>query len=148
MTLAAQLAKKPFVWGIDGGVSTGLAKWDRRNRKFVEILTLDFWAAYEHVLQDDPQTTEIIIEAPRLISPTFSYGESARRKREKIAGNIGGVKRESQLLADGFRRKGFTVTEEKPHGPKWPDEYFKRVTGWQGRTSQHGRDAGKLVFAT
>jgi hypothetical protein len=32
------------------------------------------------------------------------------------------------------------------HGTKWAADYFARVTGFKGRTSEHSRDAALLVY--
>lgn len=138
---------KRFLIGIDGGVNTGVAQWDRKQQKLLRVSTMTFWEAFDWIVTEQiPEVTEIMIEAPQKIRPTFDHGASARKIREKIAGNVGGVKRESALLAEGLRRRGFTVTEVKPDSAKWDVKYFQQITKWKDRTSQHGRDAVKLVF--
>jgi len=139
-------ARKRFLIGLDGGVNTGFALYDRQTRQLTDVRTMTFWSAYDYITSMRTDNVEIIIEAPQLIRPTFSHGENERRKREKIASNVGSVKRESALLAEGLRLRGFTVTETKPDSAKWSNEYFQRITKWTGRTSQHGRDAARLVF--
>ena len=82
--------------------------------------------------------------------PTFAHGTprtlQAARRREKISRDVGQNQREAKLLADGLGRKGYRVRRTRPRSRKLDAEQFRCLTKHQGRTSQHARDAGMLVF--
>ena len=158
----SQEAKKRFVIGVDPGVKTGFAVWDRESGKFVTIETRDFWGVMLPLICDTENllphaiirntTAEFIVEVAHY-APTFiqrrekatSIGTADRMSR-----NVGGVTREAQLIVSGLRACGYTVIETKPLGKakKAADDVrdFERLTGWTKQTSQHARDAARLCF--
>lgn len=135
------------VVGIDAGKDTGLAAWDTSEKRVTEILTLNFWGTYFHIIEKySAVDTIVIIEDPNLNKPTFnrSWVKSAKANTA-VSQNVGGVKRETHLLAEGLSAYGFTVYAVRPGTKKWDKDTLKMYTGWAGRTSQHGRDAAKLI---
>ncbi len=132
--------------GLDAGVNCGVAVWNVAGERFDRLETLDFWRAFETVLTFDPSEVIIIIEDPSQNAPLFDKGVRGARKRERLAQTVGGVKRESTLLADGLARKGYRVRRIRPRTRKLGADTFRRLTKHQGRTSQHARDAGMLVY--
>lgn len=139
--------KPRYVIGIDPGVSTGYAVWDREEKTLTNVTTLEFWGAFERAQLLKPGYVEIIIEDPTGNLPTFAKaGDGTARKREKISQNVGSNKREAQLLIEGLRRRGYTVRTVTPTKKKWDVETFRRLTGYAGQTSQHSRDAARLVW--
>ena len=60
----------------------------------------------------------------------------------------GSVKRDAKIWEDWCKENGYEVVFVKPMGKglkKSADE-FKRITGWQGRTNEHARDAAMIVY--
>jgi hypothetical protein len=132
--------------GIDGGTKTGLADWNPHQKRFMRIATLDFWSAFFEVCETDASETLLVIEDPQANRPVFHRAGVTDRRAMKVAQNVGAVKRESRLLAEGFERAGYRVVLVRPGGRKWDAATFRALTRHVGRTSQHGRDAAKLVF--
>ncbi len=132
--------------GIDAGRETGLAVWDAQAERFAVLTMVDFWRALDFVLAYAPDQVLVVVEDPALNAPLFDKGVRSARKRERIAQNVGGVKRESKLLADGLARKGYQVRRIRPRTRKLDADAFRRLTKHQSRTSQHSRDAAMLVF--
>jgi len=141
------------VIGIDPGVKTGLAVI---NHGLLEkVMTLDFWNAIKHVeayLEELKTTHEIdirvYIEDPNLNKPVFDRGQRGR-KALNIAQKVGSNKRDAQLLIEFCNLRELPVLAVRPvAGPftKMTAEFFKRQTGWNGRTSQHARDAAGLIL--
>jgi hypothetical protein len=138
-----------IVIGIDPGVETGYAVWCRSRKQFLELVTLTFWTAYDRVTALSPTDVEIFIENPDSKRSMYERTEMVQeqRKRERMATNIGSNRREASLLIERLRALGYTVTAVRPMtARKWTAEQFTRYTRHQGRTSQHVRDAGRLVF--
>jgi hypothetical protein len=148
-------ARKRYAIGIDPGVKTGFAVWDTENRRFLAIETRDFWSVFFGVLRSpifSASTAMIVIEVAHH-APTYRHlkaeGQNAHTL-SKIARNVGQVTREAQLLVEGFRLLGYEVIEQPPLGKKGKaaDDraQFQRLTKWTQQTSQHARDAARMVF--
>jgi hypothetical protein len=141
-----------YVIGIDPGVLTGLAVWDREKRALLRLETLDFWRAWEYIVDGyTVDAVEVVIEDPSGNRPVFdkegvSIGE--RRKRERIAQNVGSNKREARLLLAGLLRRGYRVRAVTPTAAKWSSDRLAALTGWRGLSSAHSRDAARLVFGS
>lgn len=141
------MARIAYYIGIDPGASTGLAVWCILTSQLEVVETTTFWQAYNTIRKSfDPGNTIIVIEDPSKNKPVFGHNESDRKKRERIAQNVGANKREAQLLIDGFERLGYTVQAVQPHTAKWDARTFKNLTRYKNICSQHARDAAKLVY--
>lgn len=128
------------VIGIDPGKKTGFAVYDKKLKKMAVVKTLDFWSAYEACKAYPHESTKVVVE----VSDTkaqFNKGKSSHT----WSVNIGMVYRESHLIAEGLRRLGYLVKEVHPRG-KVDKDKFKRLTGYDGRTNEHSRDAGMMAF--
>ena len=133
--------------GIHPGEHTGLAVWNAEKKAFVSIRTLPLWAAMEAVAalaSEGPVT--VVCEDARLRT-WFPKERSLSEYRGRLMG-AGAAKRDAAAWEEFLRDKGIPYVMRKPqaHGTKWPAQAFARVTGYTGRTSEHGRDAALLVF--
>lgn len=134
------------VIGIDPGQQTGFADYDVSAGNLCIVETWRFWVAYEMAVNFyDRSRTLAIVEDASLISPTFHHSAFTEAAKAKTSQRVGQVKRESQLLIEGLRRAGFVVQGVKAQG-KVNAAQFQKLTGWQGRTSSHARDAAMLAF--
>jgi hypothetical protein len=144
--------------GIDAGVNTGFAVWDANASRFDKIITTTFWGAINELQSEhmalagkriDVNTTPgiaVYIENPNGNRPTFARHGAYR---EKISQNVGMNKRDAQLLIQYCMDNGmlfFPVTPGKHSMTKMKPDAFAKYTGYNGRTSSHGRDAAMLVF--
>lgn len=133
--------------GLDCGVTTGVAILKKATSDLM-LYTMDFWTAYEFINEKFPvNQTGVFIEAPQYIKPSFKRTNNIR-KEKKIAQNVGGVKRETELMIEGMRRSGYVVAEIKPKKRKIDHEYFVKLTGYKKTktTNQHCRDAAMLIY--
>jgi hypothetical protein len=130
--------------GIDPGTHTGMAL--AVDGKLTQLYTSDFWECYDWVRDTyRPGEIEIHIEDTNDL-PVIDRG-TGKRSHGKIGKNVGSVCREASLLISGFRRLGFdVVVRDNKTTPKLRGEPFRRLTGWNGQTNQHQRDAAMLVF--
>lgn len=122
--------------GIDPGTKTGIAVWDSAEKRFHAIFTLTIFQAINYVNDWHPNAT-IIMEDARLRK---WFGNSGR---EKLQG-AGSVKRDCAIWEEVF--PNIVKVAPKNNKTKLDAEAFKKLTGWQGRTSNHARDAAMLVF--
>lgn len=150
-----------YVVGIDPGVKTGFAVWDRDGKRLLSVETSDFWEVFFRISSAPilrPDSALIVVEVAHY-APVFRERKAAGKNENhaaRLAQNVGQVMREAKLLAEGFRRLGYTVQEVKPLGKKKDASgnysaeadraEFERLTGWTKQTSQHARDAARLAF--
>lgn len=140
------MKKHRYHIGIDTGDNTGLCIWDAIEKKIVCLETWPIHKAMEAVRQ--------YAEYGRYGSVTVRVEDARQRKwfgntgREKLQG-VGSVKRDASIWEDFLKDLGidFEMVAPKNNMTKTTADYFKRVTGYTGRTSQHARDAAMLVFS-
>lgn len=133
--------------GIDPGKSTGLATWDSQKEELNIWPALSFWKAVnavrEIVSRETPVT--LVIEDAGGNRPVFHRGKMGRQNL-KIAQNVGSNKRDSQLWISLCEHEDWRYETFIPKRSKWSKDYFRRVTGYAGRVSQHGIDAATSIY--
>ncbi|WFF39271.1 hypothetical protein LU290_03345 [Moraxella nasibovis] len=130
--------------GIDPGVNTGFAK--SYDGELVEVKTCSIIEAMKWV-------GFTAVQAREHDHQLTIYIEDARKRkwvtggREKLQG-VGSVKRDAVIWEEFCVYHGiaYELVAPKNNNTKLDKETFKRLTGWQGRTSQHARDAVMLVW--
>lgn len=129
--------------GIDPGVKTGIAVWSKKESRFLLIDTAELHVAMAFVerFTSDKSTLHVRVEDAR--KRTW-FGNSGR---EKLQG-AGSVKRDCSCWQEflEYHNIPFDMPSPKQKGAKVTAEYFKKITGWEKRCSQHGRDAALLVL--
>lgn len=136
---------KPFLCvGIDTGTNVGLAEWNCIARKLLSVRTMKLHRALElvdNLHKSNGDNLLVRFEDARLRK---WYGNAGR---EKLQG-AGSIKRDCVIWQEFLTDKGirFEAVAPKNNMTKLTDERFKKLTGWLGRTSEHGRDAAMLVF--
>lgn len=134
--------------GIDPGKNTGIAVWDTEAQAFVFLDTVQIHEALQLVFRFDVNN-----------GPVKVYFEDARKRqylpRERNASEYrgklmgaGSVKRDSVIWQDALTDWGipFEMVPPKAGATKWDADTFRRLTGYNGRTSNHARDAALLVW--
>lgn len=133
--------------GIDTGVHTGFAVWDARARKLTEVSCLPIHRALQRVrdLWDAGELARVYFEDARLRK---WYGHhTAREDRARLQG-AGSVKRDCTIWEDCLKDMGIPYVAIPPKGncTKLDAVQFRKITHYEGRTNEHGRDAAMLVF--
>lgn len=133
-----------YILGIDPGVSTGFSAWDRQTKSFLEVGSTDILSAIDKLrdyASKHPGEVFIRIEDP---NQRKWFGHSGR---EKLQGS-GSVKRDFKILMGEIKRLGipFHAYHPKDVQTKVSASYFKKLTGWEGRTNSHSRDSALAVF--
>lgn len=129
---------------IDPGVKTGIAIITGTQLKpclVFEVGTLTFWRCYHifnHVKFDC-----VVIENPGFKKLTFGKRDKNPRVQDAKSQNVGQVIREANLLAEGFEDCDYKVVRISPNKSycKKSSEYVHKLTGFEGRTNEHNRDA-------
>lgn len=131
--------------GIDPGVHTGLAIWCRERKRIVDVQTLGITAAMRAVaaLQLEGTLHSVVFEDARM--RTGYFGERSQAKQQ----GAGSIKRDCSIwqeFLEGLVGVPFLPVSPRQKGVKVDAARFAKLTGWTGRTSEHGRDAAMLVF--
>lgn len=140
--------------GIDPGENTGLAVWDTTTRTFRAVVTLPLWKALDEVRRWHYSC----LMSPLHIGFRVFFEDARQRRwfrkeasvseyRGKLMG-AGAAKRDARIWEEFLEanRIPFTAVPPSAGGTKWKEDYWKKVTGYTGRTSNHARDAALLVF--
>jgi hypothetical protein len=136
--------------GIDPGKSTGLAIYDTETGQFDNVYSTTFWGAIAAIdvliAHSMPGKYELaaVVELPTTKAVWHKKAKTPGAK-DRTAVNVGSVVREAELIVDYLKGSGIKVITQHPRG-KVDAAYFKRVTGWQGVTNSHSRDAAMMCF--
>jgi len=132
--------KKTFI-GIDPGTNTGFAVWNSFDKRFICVDTIKIHKAFDIISKMDFEDIEVHFEDARLRT---WFGNSGR----EVLQGVGSIKRDCAIWEDFLLDKNISYFKVKPKSgqSKWNSEYFKKVTGWTQRTTEHSRDAAVLVF--
>lgn len=129
--------------GIDPGTHTGVAVWDSREGKFLSLETLPIHRAMVEVLNlRIGREIQVVFEDARQRT-WFGKGDT----NAKLQG-AGSVKRDCSIWEDFCKDYGIPFQAKPPvkGATKVSAEYFKMVSHYTGRTSEHSRDAAMLVI--
>jgi hypothetical protein len=137
-----ETVKKIYV-GIDPGVNTGLAIWNKGENK-LELKTVKLHQAFDIIRSIKAQINALVIENPNL----WNYFTDHKAARARLQG-AGSVKRDFKAWQD------FLADEQIPYCAVRPDkkrnalgtnkDHFARITGYTGQSSEHARVAAMLI---
>lgn len=132
--------------GIDTGKHTGFAVWDTEKRKLDFVDTIPIHEALLRIWSQRHAKVEVYFEDAR--QRVWIPRERDMRQVKGRAMGAGSVKRDSTIWQDALTDWGipFHAVAPKHNTTKVTPEYFRALTGWKGRTSEHARDAAMLVF--
>lgn len=130
--------------GIDTGTHTGLAVWDDRERKLTYLETLPIHKAMSRVLAISREEEVMVIFEDARQRTWFGKDKHASSKLQ----GAGSIKRDCSIWEDFLTDYMIPFRAVPPikGGTKLPEQYFKLLTHYKGRTSNHSRDAAMLVF--
>lgn len=127
--------------GIDPGVKTGIAIKNIETGEYLLVKTMKIHEAIE------------LVRSLYLNYVLYVVVEDARKRTwfgktgaERWKG-AGSIMRDCKIWEDLLNSLGIRSDFRKPQKgqTKIPHEYFEKVTGWTGSSSEHSRDAGMLI---
>jgi hypothetical protein len=131
-----------IVWSVDPGTNTGLAVWNCLRRDFDSIRTTSLVRALFELrdLVSDGKAPDLLLfeDARKMrIGGGRTFG-----KMNRLQG-VGSVKRDSSLWQEACEMLAVPWCASPPiiGATKMKAEPFRQLTGWQGKTSEHARDA-------
>ena len=127
--------------GIDPGVHTGLAVYSEGKLQLVESCTAVKAECF--VLKAAKEVDSIILLIEDARQRTW-YGSKGR----EVLQGVGSVKRDCQRWEEfcSHHEIDFKLIHPKNNKTKLKAAEFKKITGWNGRTNEHGRDSAMLIF--
>ncbi len=132
-----------LVVGIDPGVNTGFAIWDKKEQGLMDVACLSVIEAFDRLdaMLNGGAQIEVRFEDARLRTWFANKG------REALQG-AGSIKRDCLLWETWLQSRGVPYKAIKPAAgaTKWDAAKFQRITGWTKRTNEHARDAALLCF--
>lgn len=130
--------------GIDPGTHTGVAVWDTREGKFLSLETMPLHRALADVLEWHSKTEDLQVVFEDARQRTW-YGKGDTYAKLQGAGS---VKRDCSIWEDFCKDYGIPFWAKPPEKgmTKVSAEYFRMISNYQGRTSEHARDAAMLVI--
>lgn len=149
MTTAPRL-DAPFLLGLDPGVTTGIAAVAADDPRRVLLVAsaapldvlhrLTAWAA------DGRLVAATVEDATKL--PLYArHGAANRGERDRIARSVGTVDCLTTLYVAALEGLGVPVVCAEPvRAAKWTADDCARLTGYTGRSNEHGRDALRHVW--
>ena len=132
--------------GIDPGTHTGVAVWDSKAQAFVELATIPIHQALIKVMMWRDRIghdLQVVFEDAR--QRTW-FGRDKNTKA--TLQGAGSIKRDCSIWEDFCRdyQIPFVAVPPMKGGTKVSESYFKTISGWKGRTSNHARAAAMLVL--
>jgi hypothetical protein len=132
---------KPLIIGIDPGVKTGLAIWNREHKSMIIIYSSGILQVMKCVLNHKDQVLKVRMEDAR---KRKWFGKTDR----EVLQGAGSIKRDCQIWEEFFELHNisFELVAPKNNKTKLDAKLFSKLTGWVGRTNEHERDAAMLVY--
>jgi len=138
-----------YAIGIDPGTKTGLAIWNKTRKTFEAIETMKIHEALAVVesfcLYAEAANSQVIIY---IENPNTWRGWGSRTEGTAKAQGAGSIKRDYAIWKDFCEAIRVEMIPVKLQGTlkKLPADKFKQLTGFGGKTTEHGRDAACMVF--
>ena len=131
-----------FIVGIDTGVNTGIAVIDLGKNALTEVKTVPIHAAMDIVARIALESKVLVkVEDARLRK---WFGKSGKEKWQ----GAGSIKRDASMWEAFLKDNGIPheMVAPKNNRTKQTAKQFRALTGWAGKTNNHGRDAAMLII--
>ena len=136
-----------YIVGVDCGVKTGYAVWDKSEKKLITVETIKLYQFFEKIHELYKENEEILI---RIENPNtwFPFNKQERKNAAFRMQGAGSVKRSYGAIIEFLTDYEIAFESIKLQGTlkKLNAEKFKQITKWEKATSEHGRDAAMMCF--
>jgi hypothetical protein len=123
-----------------------------RDGVLAECLTLPIHKAMDLVREEyemagEPKPRFLVVYEDARLRKWFPRERDNSEYRGRLMG-AGAAKRDAKIWEEYLTDLAIPFERHKPEPglTKWSEDYWKRITGYAGRTSNHARDAALLVF--
>ena len=130
--------------GIDPGVQCGMAAFT--DGKLTGLWTCSGLSMLRYLCE--AEISQIVMEDSRLQSFVWNATGKTRSPAMKVARSVGGVDKLCSLIEEVAVSRNIKLLSVSPldKGSKVRAEAFREITGWQGKTNQHERDAAMVAW--
>jgi hypothetical protein len=131
--------------GIDTGKNTGFSIYDRNSGTLIEVECYLIHQVMERFIGQEFNGKKVFVYVEDARQAVHGRGSAIDANKAQGAGS---VKRDATIWFDFLTEHGIPFHMVRPNksSTKLDAATFKKVTGWQGRTNSHGRDAAMIVF--
>ena len=139
----------PVTIGLDPGTAGRVGFAVSQGDQLLRVESLSFWEVIAAIASYPPsESLTVRVEDARSLPIYQRNRRSNPRVMGTIGRGVGKIDATTALLIEWLQLHGYRVECVEPdRRGKWDAETFRRVTGWQGRTNEHARDAGKMAWA-
>lgn len=125
--------------GIDCGVNTGYAVYDRETKTLKTVCSMPIHQAWKWMTEIWRNDVLIVVEDARQVR------FNTDKMRQQGAGS---VKRDAKIWEDFLEdcKLAYLMVRPKKAITKLSASEFTAITGWTERTNSHARDAAMLVW--
>jgi len=129
--------------GIDPGVETGYAHWERLNNKFRTVQSMEIHKALFQVLHFHMANFPMLVRVEDARLRTW-FDKSG----PEVWKGAGSIMRDCKIWDEFLNDYGIDhqFVAPKHNKTKVTHDYFIRQTGWAKPTNEHARDAAMLVY--
>lgn len=134
--------KYRYIIGIDPGVKTGIAVWNREEKSMKSITSSSIIIAMDFVKNWCSAYAAIVrIEDAR---KRKWFGKTSR----EVLQGAGSIKRDCQIWEEFLEANNipYELVAPKNNKTKLDAKLFANYTGFKERTNEHARDAAMLVY--
>lgn len=142
--------KKVLTIGIDPGIKTGMAIYDCDKKRIIFCETLPIHRAFTEIMSLYKKETfmMVVVEDARLRK---WYGSGNNKGKQQGAGAIKIQCSQWQAFLEDMLKAGIIDAYRMIHpmkgGTKIDANLFRKMTGYERRTSEHSRDAGIIAWS-
>lgn len=135
--------------GIDPGARSGVAAIDARTGDVVGVGSAGPLEVVSRLkaLAAEGRLAGAYIEDARGLPIYARHGGKNRGERDRVARSVGRVDGLTDLYLDLLESLGVPAQTVEPiRAAKWDREACERITGYAGRSNEHGRDALRICY--
>ena len=136
--------KEKLYIGIDPGIVSGFAIWNKEGKKLEDVKSYKLHELFSIIKWTKERASIFVyIENPNTWVQFRNTSPSPHQQQ-----GAGGVKQTYKHIVEFLTDHNIEFVPTKLQGnmKKVKADYFKTLTGYQGKTNEHGRDAALLVF--
>jgi hypothetical protein len=146
--MQAPILSVPIVLGIDPGTTTGLAGYVPAENRLAFVGSASPLAVLKRIERWAVEGLLLgaYVEDARALPVYARHRSKGRGERDRVARSVGRVDLLTDLYLACLEAHGIPTQPVQPvRSKKWDAEALRRVTGYEGRTNEHGRDAARIV---
>lgn len=131
----------------------GMATWDSNTKELELYPAMSFWKIIRILMKLEGEPVTVVVEATYKNQPAWHRPGRPTpedfRKWGKLNRNIGMNQITAKLIVEYCEANNLKVIESRPGKgsmTKLTADQFRKITGYNGKSCQHSRDAAMLIY--